>query len=276
MSRTAAKREKMRETLEDLYERYNDRSLVSPDPLSFLYGYEDTADREIVGLIASVLAFGTVKQIAGSIERALEPLGKLPSAYLDGSTAQEIRNEFSRFGHRWITGDDFSFMLLGAKRARAEYGSLETCFLSGYDDAHGDIVLALEHFVETITRNAVFSCSGMVPSPRKSSACKRWNLFLRWMIRCDAVDPGGWRGIPTSKLVVPLDTHMHRFGMALGFTERRQPDMRTALEITEGFREIAPHDPVKYDFALTRLGIRRDSDRRDFLERLGIRDTRYA
>jgi len=79
-------------------------------------------------------------------------------------------------------------------------------------------------------------------------------------VRRDNVDPGGWEGISPSKLVVPIDTHMHRIGLALGFSSRRQADARTALEITEGFRGFRPDDPLRYDFALTRLGIRRDAD----------------
>lgn len=276
MSRAAAITEKVRETLEDLYERYNDRAFVSPDPLSYLYDYRDPADREIVGLIASTLAFGTVKQIGASIEAALEPMGSSPAVYLDGSTAQEIRNDFSRFKHRWITGDDLSFMLFGAKRAITEHGSLGACFHEGFEEAHHDIIPALERFIDTLTRDTVFSCRGMLPSPCRKSACKRANLFLRWMIRSDSVDPGGWNGIPSSKLVVPLDTHMHRIGLALGFTDRRQPDIKTAREITDAFREIAPHDPVKYDFSLTRLGIRRDDNRHTFLERLGIEEVQAA
>ncbi|MBW2545477.1 MAG: TIGR02757 family protein, partial [Deltaproteobacteria bacterium] len=98
-----------------------------------------------------------------------------------------------------------------------------------------------------------------VPLPAKGSACKRLNLFLRWMVRRDDVDPGGWDDIPPSKLVIPLDTHMHRICLAFGFTKRKQADMKTALEITDSFRAIVPDDPVRYDFALTRLGIRKDA-----------------
>ena len=84
------------------------------------------------------------------------------------------------------------------------------------------------------------------------------NLFLRWMVRKDRVDPGGWHGVPVSKLIIPLDTHMHKISLKLGFTTKQQANMRTALEITTGFRQIIPDDPVKYDFVLTRFGIRDD------------------
>ncbi|MBW2650885.1 MAG: DUF2400 family protein, partial [Deltaproteobacteria bacterium] len=93
--------------------------------------------------------------------------------------------------------------------------------------------------------------------------------FLRWMVRRDDVDPGGWDDIPPSKLVIPLDTHMHRICLALGITKRKQANMKTALEITRSFQVIAPHDPVRYDFALTRLGIRKDTDITSFLDEFG-------
>jgi uncharacterized protein (TIGR02757 family) len=84
------------------------------------------------------------------------------------------------------------------------------------------------------------------------------NLFLRWMVRKDRVDPGGWHGVSASKLIIPLDTHMYKISLKLGLTAKQQPNMRTALEITAGFRQIVPDDPVKYDFVLTRFGIRDD------------------
>jgi len=110
--------------------------------------------------------------------------------------------------------------------------------------------------------------SYLLPDPRLGSACKRLNLYLRWMVRRDAVDPGGWN-VPPAKLVVPLDTHMHALGRALGLTDRRSADLRTALEITAAFRAIAPDDPVRYDFALTRLGMRGGERREAFLKRYG-------
>ena len=89
------------------------------------------------------------------------------------------------------------------------------------------------------------------------------------MARKDAVDPGGWDNVPASKLIVPLDTHIHRIGLELGFTARKCADMRCALEITNAFKRFAPKDPVRYDFALTRLGIRQDADLESFLDEFG-------
>ena len=100
----------------------------------------------------------------------------------------------------------------------------------------------------------------LLADPKKKSACKRSHLFLRWMVRNDLVDPGGWDHVSPSKLIIPVDRHMHTSGVILGFTSRKSADLKTALEITNGFRKIAPQDPVKYDFCLTRFGIRRDLD----------------
>jgi len=100
----------------------------------------------------------------------------------------------------------------------------------------------------------------LIPCPQKKSACKRLHLYLRWMVREDAVDPGGWNRIPASKLLVPVDIHMHRIARMLNLTCRSQADIKTAMEITRGFCKWAPDDPVKFDFALTRFGIRSDMD----------------
>ena len=93
----------------------------------------------------------------------------------------------------------------------------------------------------------------------KASAMKRLNLFLRWMVRQDEVDPGGWRVAPRL-LIVPLDVHMHRCARALGLTQRNAADMKTALDITRSLAKFCPEDPVKYDFCITRFGIRPDMD----------------
>ena len=114
---------------------------------------------------------------------------------------------------------------------------------------------ALARFVGELRSYAGSVLPSLLPSPADGSACKRLNLFLRWMVRKDAVDPGPWTSVPGAKLVVPLDTHMFRIARGLGLTPRRQADLKIALEITAGFRAIRPDDPVRYDFSLTRLAL---------------------
>lgn len=240
---------------------------MHPDPLEFLYAYDDCRDREIVGLLAAVLAYGRVTQILASIGRALAPLGPSPRAFVDAAAPRRLDRLYAGFRHRFTPGSELAALLVAVKRATARHGSLEALFAAGL--APGDVTTlpALVRFVEALRRLAPRPCPSLLSSPADGSACKRLNLWLRWMVRRDAVDPGPWRAVPKSLLVVPLDTHLFRVGRALGLTRRRQPGREAALEITRGFARVSPRDPVRYDFCLTRLGIRPEC-RSQPLERL--------
>jgi len=254
--------------LEELYRKYNRREFVYPDPLIFLYDYEDPADREIVGLVASSLAYGNVKQILSSAGKVLDAMRPSPRGFLDKTSESELRRTYIGFRHRWTTGDDIASLMIGVKRTIARHGSLRACFASGMEADNGSVLSALGKFVAEIDRASGTRC-GLLPLPSRGSACKRLLLYLRWMVRKDEVDPGGWSEISPRCLVVPLDRHMYSISRALGITNRRQADMKAALEVTGFFRKFAPEDPVRYDFALTRLGIRDDADPGDLFERYG-------
>lgn len=161
-------------------------------------------------------------------------------------------------------------MLFGIKRVVEDYGSLQKCFLKGYDSKHENILSGATFLVMELS--SVFNgCPrSLLPSPARGSACKRLNLFLRWMVRNDNVDPGGWSKVTPSKLIVPMDVHMGRICRSLKLTHRKQSDMKAALEVTEAFRKIEPDDPVRYDFCLTRLGIRDDLTPDSFLRGCGV------
>lgn len=254
----------LKEMLEQLYHKLNKRRFVHPDPLEFLYDYHDLRDREIVALVASSLAYGRVLQIVKSVSDALSHMKPLPFDFIMGSSERVIKSAFVGFKHRFTVGQDLSHLLIGARKVINRHGSLGGCLAASLGPGDDTILPALCSFASELCTNG--KITGLLPRPGDGSACKRLNLFLRWMVRSDEVDPGGWRGIPRSKLIVPLDTHMHRIGIALGFTKRRAADMRTAMEITHAFATISPDDPVKYDFALTRLGIRKDADIGSFLK----------
>lgn len=251
-----------REALEGLVARYNRRRFVHPDPIEFLYAYPDLRDREIVGLIASSLAYGRVLQILRSISRVLDAMGPSPFAFLLDASPAKLRRTFAGFKHRFTTGEELVHLLGGVKRCVRAHGSLNACFTASFSEADETVLPALLPFARELTCDRPTS---LIARPDSGSACKRLNLFLRWMVRRDQVDPGGWIAIPASALIVPLDTHLFRYARELGLTKRDQADMRTALEITGAFRAFAPGDPVRYDFALTRLGIRRDGLAEPFL-----------
>jgi len=255
-----------RERFEDLFRRCNRRELVHPDPLEFLYCY-GPGDREIVALVASCLAYGRVKQILRSVA---DVLGRIPSPrrFLREASRDALAGTLAGFRHRFTTGEQLAALLRGAGRLLEEHESLEKCFARGLSEDDDTILPALERFAGRLENASETDLRFLFPNPARGGACKRLNLLLRWMVRKDAVDPGDWERTPASKLVYPLDTHMFNVGRTLGLTQRNQPDLRAALEITAAFREIAPEDPVKYDFALTRLGIRADMDLNAFLREI--------
>lgn len=251
-----------RAVLDELYAKLNRREYVHPDPLEFLYRFEELRDREVVGLVSSSLAYGRVRQILRSVENVLDRLGPAPADFVLGASDARLEAALDGFKHRFTTGEEVARMLSGARDALERHGTLGAMFAGLVGDRDETVIPALTSFVASLT-GSLGACP--LPDPERGSACKRLHLFLRWMVRSDAVDPGGWDGVPASKLVVPLDTHMHRLSLRLGLTRRKQANARTALEVTRAFREINADDPVKYDFALTRLGIRDDMDAESML-----------
>mgnify|MGYP006292375429 CR=1 FL=1 len=254
-----------REILEKLYRRFNRPEFIHPDPLEVVLEYPDIRDREIAGLIAAGLAYGRVAQIIKSVRRALTPLGNSPRDFLDSASEGELRNLYPDFVHRFTTGEQLGLALSGIKRCLEEFGSLNRCFAAGLSKKDETVIPALAKFTGRLAADFPGGCCYLLSSPEKGSACKRMNLYLKWMIRKDAVDPGGWSGVSPAKLVVPVDRHMHRIGSAIGLTTRKSADLKTALEMTKAFREFSPDDPVKYDFAITRLGIRPEQDPAEFI-----------
>jgi uncharacterized protein (TIGR02757 family) len=246
---------KLKEELDRLYLYYNDRKFVHPDPLEFLYDYDDIKDREIAGLVASSLAYGRVTQIIRSVELVLTRMVPAPSVFLGQSSEDLIYRTFSDFKHRFTTGKELSCLLVNIKNAIIKYGSLNACFTTGLKKEDETVLNAALGFANNLNVSKKKRCNSLIPSPMGGSAFKRLNLYLRWMVRRDRVDPGGWDNISKSKLIVPLDTHMHRISLGFGFTKRKQADIRTAMEITDSFKRFDKNDPVRYDFALTRLGI---------------------
>ena len=258
--------------LDRLYLKYNRKKFVSPDPLQFLYDCSDVRDRELVAFIASSLAYGRVGQILKSVAKVLGKMGSSPYDFLTSIPAGVLGKTFAGFKHRFTTDAELVSMLSGVSAVLHEYGSLNECFLSGMSSHDDSVLPALQSFVDEI------ACAGnyLVPSPVRGSACKRLNLFLRWMVRKDAVDPGGWKGVPKSRLIVPLDTHMAKVGQMLNLTQRKSADMKMAMEITASFSAFAPQDPVKYDFSLTRFGIREELDLSTLAESFGFNSPRNS
>lgn len=244
---------KLRALLDLLYDRYNQKRFIEPDPLQLVYNYETTQDREVAGLIAASFALGRVRSILDAVTKVLSDLGE-PASALRVMMASEIQRRFGTYRYRFFSGHEITGLLRGIGGALKEHGSLGDMFRGYLRCDHTTTIPALTGFVREIEELAGMQLK-MLADPAGGSACKRLHLYLRWMIRRDEVDPGCWDDIPDTILLVPMDVHMHRICSQIGLTRRKQPDIKASLEVTERFRSIRPDDPARYDFCLTRTGI---------------------
>ena len=257
----------LKKELDALYFSYG-KEYLSTDPLVFLHRYPNPDDIEIVGLICASLAYGHVKMIKRSIQRVLDLLGKRPARYVRRFDARADASKFSDFSHRFNRGRDIVLLLYYMKQMIEDEGSIGGFFQKGYRADDFTVEGALADFVD---RTLALDCTPVYPdgilpgdarvrfffpSPSRGSACKRLNLYLRWMIRHgDGLDFGLWNFASPSQLVIPLDTHVARICRLIGLAKRKSPGWSMAVEITENLKRLDPHDPVKYDFAICRLGI---------------------
>ena len=256
---------RLENALERLYVRYNHRRLIEPDPLQFVYHYSSRADMEIVALLSAVLAYGRVRQIEKSLTGLFARMGNSPFGFVMNFD-ERARAGLKNFKHRFTTGDNISDLLALLKIVLGRAGTIEGFFVQGYGSADKNIIPALSKFcssmlriyIEIFNRKPSRGLRYLLTDPTDRSACKRLNLFLRWMVRDDDVDTGLWKSIDRAKLIVPVDVHMARLCRILELYNRKTVSLASAVEITESFAKIQPNDPVKYDFALSRIGIVED------------------
>ncbi len=251
----------MARRLDALYDEYNDPRWIEPDPLAVVRRYDDPADVELAGLAAAALALGNAALIVRAAEAALAPLGPRPASALAEMDDEDLAASLASFRYRFFDGGDLASLLAAARNLRRRHGGLEAAFLAGDDPESGDYVGAVSRFVSLLASAAPAPWRpNLLPDPARGSAAKRAFLYLRWMVRRDSVDPGPWSRCDPSRLVAPLDTHMAAACRRLGLLSRRSTDLKAALEATERLRAIRPDDPVRYDFCMTRPGIRPDLD----------------
>jgi uncharacterized protein (TIGR02757 family) len=253
---TGPESESFRQALQVLYNRYATRERAAHDPVSRISPYGCQPDREVAGLVAAMLAYGRLKQILASVDDALGRLGQRPARFLLQADDAVLSETCSGFVHRFAKAEDLCGLLRGARDALRRWGTLQACFREA-DPGGRTLLPALERFAR---RMAGGGHTHLVADPSRGSACKRWHLFLRWMVRSDAVDPGCWSAISPARLLVPLDAHMWRICRGLGLTSYASPTRKAALQVTEGFGAICPEDPVRYDFALMHASVNEDPD----------------
>lgn len=259
----------LKETLDRVYQRYTHRRFIGADPLQFAYRFDSPRDVEIAAFLAASLAYGRVQQIERSVNELLARMDAGPYEFVKGFCPSR-RAKLAGFKHRFTTGQTMADLLELLQTVLDRHGSIEAFFAQGYDPAEPNVLPALARFCDSLTRDYARSHGGklsrglmyLLASPTRGSAGKRLHLFLRWMVRADAVDPGIWTSIDRARLIVPMDVHMARLCRILGLYEGKTISRSTAVQVTESFATMEPTDPVKYDFALSRIGILDDCNGR--------------
>lgn len=278
--------------LSALEKEYHHPRFLSSDPLEFVHQFNDPWDQEAVGLLSALLAYGNVKLIKRAvidILNRIEFLKDSPRSFVENLSDAPFRKKASKafegFIYRFNNGQDILNLFCLLNRSWTLHGSLGNHFLNHLKPDSENISEALSLLLRDWNawiieidpiQNSRKRRSGMaflLASPENGSACKRWCMFLRWMVRKDPepkVDLGLWApggkllnsrqlqstsGVLANQLVMPLDTHTSRISQYLRLTQRKSTDWKTALEVTASLKGIDPEDPVRFDFALARLGI---------------------
>ena len=255
--------QRLKASLDAIYAAYHHPSFLRLDPLQYVHGFTGKQNREIAGLLCSALAYGRVEQIRKSIEKVLRITGDDIFHFCAAVPFNEKIKQFSLIKHRFNNGTDIAVLLECCARVIRRYGSLEALFLKGQRDSDDTIKRALDKFVLSlraiagaILNDRPSTMYFFLPRPGSGSTCKRLNMFLRWMVRkSDGIDLGVWTGVPASKLVIPVDTHIAAVSARMGITKRKTVDWNMAEEITATMRTMFPDDPVRCDFSLCRAGM---------------------
>jgi uncharacterized protein (TIGR02757 family) len=250
--------------LDTLYHGFNASASLT-DPIELVRPYAEPADREVAGFIAAALAFGNVTAVMASVRGVLNRIGESPAAFARRFDPRHDAALFDGFVHRWTRDRDVVALIWALGEMLRRSGSIEGFFCEGDDPSRADVSEALESFSTralAFDYRAIYHRTRPRPGvayffsrPSSGGACKRLNLYLRWMVRRDAVDFGVWSRVSAARLIVPLDTHVIRLGQCLRLTQYRSPGWRMATDITRALRALDPGDPVRFDFSLCHVGM---------------------
>ncbi len=244
------------------HHKYFDRSKISPDPLEFPHKFTNPVDIEISAFLSATFAYGNIRQIMNTLNKLHSIMEWQPNKFLINYKHVRSKNIFKDFKHRFFSSSDIERLFLGLHKIYKSGNSIKKIFLSGYNENHNlkkTISVFSQNMITLVgaTKDVSHGIKFMFPDPEKGSACKRTNLFLRWMVRNDELDFGLWNEIPTSVLIIPVDVHVARICRQLKLTSLKNVSWKMAEEITGNLRKFDPIDPVKYDFAICHIGMRK-------------------
>ena len=265
--------------LNKLYREYQ-LPYLTMDPMELVRAYNNSRDQEIAAFIAAAFAVGRYDLIRKAVKQVLDRMTPSPFQFVRSASPADLEEEFKTFTYRFYRARDIGLLLWWIRQMIDITGSIRNFFLQTYSNKEKDIGPSLSRFVRSVLqlRSSPFytkiqrgqGIRHFLSDPVDGSACKRLNLFLRWMVRRDSLDLGLWPEVSTRQLIIPLDTHIARLGRYLGLTGRSAMDWRTAQDITYTLRQFDRSDPVKYDFALCTLGKLSDCVRMSNAARCGI------
>lgn len=257
----------LQDFLDRKVEEYNRPNFIQDDPILIPHRFQTPADIEIAGLFASLLAWGNRTSIIKSCEKLMHLMQGAPHAFVleaPWENNPDVYADLSQFVHRTFNGNDLLHLLRFLHHHYAVLGnpSLESAFSQWLPTEAANVEQALAGFHEYVFSFDELAkeekhCRKHIATPIKKSACKRLNMYLRWMVRQDkkGVDFGLWKQIRPNQLVCPLDVHVARVAHRFALLNRKPSDWQSALELTDYLKTLDPHDPVKYDFALFGLGV---------------------
>lgn len=244
--------------LEEKVSLYNRPDFIENDPISVPHRFAKKQDIEISGFFAATLAWGQRKTIINKSLELMAMMDNCPHDFLCHHTLSDLK-PFLKFKHRTFNDLDTLYFIDFLSRHYREHESLETAFTQGWTGEVDIMERLLGNFHELFfdAAHAPHRTRKHVATPKRKAACKRINMFLRWMVRKDdhGVDFGIWNRLSPAQLVCPCDLHVDRVGRSLGLIQRKVTDWQTALELTRNLRKFDPEDPVKYDFALFGMGV---------------------
>lgn len=255
--------DRLKDFFDKKVEDYNQPFFIEQDPISIPHRFTSRQDIEIAGFFAAVLAWGNRKSIINSCDRLLKLMDNAPHQFILTYGEEDLK-PFLNFAHRTFNPTDLFhfFNVLRYHYKTTRHDSLETAFTQWMQPADRTVENALNgfhhyFFSEKVDPDYPARTVKHIAAPYKKSACKRLNMFLRWMVRRDnkGVDFGLWKEISPSQLVCPVDLHVARVAKRFNLLRRSQTDWLAAVELTEQLRTFDDRDPVKYDFALFGLGI---------------------
>jgi uncharacterized protein (TIGR02757 family) len=255
------KKENLKNYLETTYEQFHKPSFMKIDPLLCVHTFSNDSDIEACAFLASSIAYGRAEMIIRNVNVLLQKMQYEPSMFIMNTSLKEKKNRFKGFKHRFNTSDDIALLLDCLRVIRLEYGGLETLFmvvpqLETVKESLDHYTISIKKIARLLSKSVQSTFDYMLPSPSSGSACKRLNMFLRWMVRKkDGIDFGLWKNVSPSSLIMPVDTHIARIATSLGFTKRTTADWRMAEEITGVLRKFDYNDPVRFDFSLCRAGM---------------------